>query len=70
MSPYDDTPATDLSPGPDAQKYTPATGGGVVAKADPADQFAPDPYEEDEHKVAEHNETDNFSPAVRELMKK
>lgn len=52
------------------QRYTAATGGGGAGKGDPADEFAPDPYDEDEHAVAQDNETDNFSPAVKELMKK
>lgn len=39
---------------------------------DDEDEFAPDPYfehEEDKKKV-EENGVDNFSPAVREMMKK
>ncbi|ORY92941.1 helicase C-terminal domain-domain-containing protein [Leucosporidium creatinivorum] len=46
--------------------------GGGARLVDDEDEFAPDPYfenEEDKKKV-EENGVDNFSPAVREMMKK
>lgn len=54
------------------QRLDPGGGSKGKGKAiDASDEFAPDPYDEDEHKVRQDdNAADNYSPAVREMMKK